>query len=567
MAKFRILDRRQKKLSARHVRRYREILSILIRHGFGDFVTRSTLRKVAGFVRHVFSRRKSGASDGPTRWERIRLILEELGPTFIKFGQILSNRIDLLPGDLIAELTKLQDNVPPFDGGDAVGILEAEFGKPIGELFSRFDREPVASASIAQVHRAWLPDGSPVAVKVRRPDIEEIIADDIEIMYHLASLLENNIAEIEYLNPMAILTEFERVIKLETNFTVEKTNLIRFANAFKDDPIFFQPGVYPEYCTVRVLTMEYVPGIKLSDLYNKEMEGYDRALVVERIADILFRQVFEFGFFHADPHPGNLFVLPDNRICFLDFGMIGYLTENLRQTMGDAIVSVVNRNYTALAHALLKITGSPLPDNFEDFERRLAEMVEQFYFLSLKEINIGDVFIGAMDILVSFNLSVPASMYLLGKTVTTIEGIASRLHPKFEIAEFAKPYAKRFIEESLSPKRVIGELTHTLTDLTILLRDLPSDLKEISQKIKKGRLHIEVDEKSLQPIQDTLFRVTTDITLAIVLTAGIIGSSLIVHSGIPPLLAGIPILGLLGYVVSGVIGIGLIILLIRDRFR
>ncbi|OHD56216.1 MAG: hypothetical protein A2Y33_00145 [Spirochaetes bacterium GWF1_51_8] len=567
MPKFRLFDKKRRKLNRNQIRRMKEIVAILVRYGFGDFITRSALGRMAGAAAKLFAGRPRYKPKTSNPWERVRLIFEELGPTFIKFGQILSNRVDLLPRELIAELTRLQDSVPPFPPEEAVEILEAEFGKPIGEIFGKFEMEPAASASIAQVHRAWLMDGTAVAVKIRRPRIEEIVSSDIEVMYHLAALLENNIVEMEYINPVTILLEFERIIKMETNFSLEKTNLVRFANAFKDDPLFYVPGVHSELCTIRVLTMDYAPGIKLSQIYRSRPEGYDPELIVQNIADIMFRQVFEFGFFHADPHPGNLFILPGNHICFLDFGMVGYLTDNLRQTMGDAIIGIVNRNYTALAHSLLKLTGSASPDRFEDFERILAEMVEQFYFLPLKEINIGDVFIHAMDILVSFRMNVPASLYLLGKAVTTIEGIASQLYPGFQIAEFAKPYAKKFMEESLSPKRIAGELTQTLTDLTILLRDLPSDLKEITQKIKKGHVNIDLSDRSLIPIQDTLYRIATDITLSIVLTAGIIGSSLIVHSGLPPLWNGIPIIGILGYIASGVVGFVLIILLIRDRFR
>lgn len=556
----------------RHIKRYREIIGILVKHGFGEFINRTRINKILNLGKRLIAKIKGQQKvDTPSYsiWERIRMSIEELGPTFIKVGQAISNRTDVLPAELITELVKLQDAVPPFDSDDAIAMVETELGRKLKEIFADFEKIPEASASIAQVHKATLHDSTTVAVKIQRPNIEKIFTVDIEIMLHLASLFESYIKDGDLINPVGVLQEFERTVKKELSFINEKNNIKRFATNFKENSDIYVPKVFDEYSTQRVLTMEFIHGVKLSGNSNLPAylakQGLDAKIIARRGVELVLTQVFDNGFFHADPHPGNILILPDNVICFLDFGMMGYVSDKQTELFGDIIIYIVNKDYKKLTYSILKLTDNYC-DRMDELENQVAEMVEYYYHQQVSDIDVHDMLMQFIQLITEYKLKIPANLYLIVKSLVTIQGISLQLDSDFDFAELAKPYAKKILKERLSIKRIIKDASITATDFAMLLRDLPSDIKMLTDMAKRGKLIIDLDKKSSHSIGHSLDKASGILALSVILAAIIIGSAMIVLSGIPPIWKDIPIIGIGGFFISGIIGFWLLIIIIRDRF-
>ena len=327
----------------RHLNRYRQILAVFFKYGFGDLVELLRIEQYIEIGLQLISSKRRERLEKLTRAQRVRLALEELGPTFIKLGQVLSTRPDLVPVEFVLELSRLQDKVPASPYPQIREIVVSELGKPPEDLFAAFDTTPFASASIGQVHRARLHDGEAVAVKVQRPGIGKVIEVDLEIMLHLATLMERHVEEMALHRPVTIVKEFAKSLERELDYTIEATAMERTARQFLDDPTVYIPRVFRDTTTGRVITMEYVDGIKVSEVDRLDAAGLDRKCITDRGADLLLRQIFQFGFFHADPHPGNIFVLPDNVICLIDFGITGTVGRGVREDFVTLIDAVVNQ--------------------------------------------------------------------------------------------------------------------------------------------------------------------------------------------------------------------------------
>ncbi|MBW2367743.1 MAG: AarF/ABC1/UbiB kinase family protein, partial [Deltaproteobacteria bacterium] len=341
----------------RHLNRYRQILSVFFKFGFGDLIERLSIDAYLEIGMQMISRKRRDRVEKLTRAQRLRMAIEELGPTYVKLGQILSTRPDLIPAEFIAELSKLQDEVPPHPFEEIRSIIESELQNPIDDLFSQFDAQPIASASIGQVHKGRLLTGEAVAIKVQRPGIEKVVEVDLEIMLHLATLMERHVAEMALLRPINIVEEFARTIEKEMDYGIESANMRRFSLLFAEDSTTYVPKVYSDYSTRQVLTMEFVSGIKISHIEQLDAAGLDKKIITARGADLILRQVFVHGFFHADPHPGNLFVLPDHVICLLDFGMVGMVDRDTRERFVELMDAVVNRDASMTTRILLQLTN------------------------------------------------------------------------------------------------------------------------------------------------------------------------------------------------------------------
>jgi len=547
----------------RHVNRYREIITVLFQHGFGDLITNSQIEKYFDFGKKFIPNKKIEEVTSLSRWERIRMVLEELGPTFIKFGQIMSNRPDILPEPLLIELEKLQDSVPPMPNEEAGKMIEQELGKPISVLFKHFDTNPIASASIAQVYRAELFNGEKVAIKVQRTGIQKIIETDLEIMFHLSLLMEKHITEMEILNPVQTVKEFEISIHKEIDFNIEASHIERFARNFQSDLTIYTPEVYKEYSTKKILTMEFIEGIKVSNLKALKETGINPLLVAEQGCDLIMKQIFEYGFFHADPHPGNILIMKDNITCFLDFGMMGTLLPKHQDHLGNIIIGIVNKDSKRIAETLLRLTGTYNIENRDQLEQRVSEMVNQYAYIPLKEIKIGELLNKLFRMLLDFKLRLPSDFYLLSKALITIEGVGSRLNPDFDMISHIEPFAKNLLKKRMDPFKLARELSSSMVEFHLLLKDLPFEVREIIRQVKTGKLKVEFEHKGLEPMLAKHDQISNRIAFAIVLAALIIGSSLIVLSKIPPLWNDVPIIGIVGFVGAAIMGFWLLISILK----
>ncbi len=498
-----------------------------------------------------------------SRPERFRMALEELGPTFIKLGQVLSTRPDLILPEYLYELAKLQDNVPPFSFAEVEEIFLAETGKKPNELFQDFDEEPMAAASIGQVHRGRLQDGNEVVIKVQRPNIENIIAVDLEILAHLASLMEQYLEELQGHRPSAVVDEFARSLSLEIDYTVELANVQRFARQFSENKTIYVPLVYSDLSSDRILTMEYIEGIKTSKLDTLRSQGYDLSLIAERGANLVMEQIFVHGFFHGDPHPGNIFILPDNVTCFIDFGMMGRLSRQDREDFTDLMLSIVTKNDRKITDGVLRITIQFGEIDHDALSRDLADLLDRYMYLPLKDLEAGKILQELLDLVQRHKLSIKPNLYLMIKALATIEGVGLVLDPDLELITLAEPYIKKVKAARLRPGRLAEEIGATSGEYLKLIQEMPEEVRGILRQLHAGRMKLEFEHRGLGKLATALDRVSNRVAFAIVLAAQIIGSSLIILSDIPPKWNGIPIIGLAGFLVAGVMGFWLLVSIIR----
>lgn len=554
---FRMLGR-----TYRHVNRFREIITVFAKHGFGDLFSRLQLDRQLGTK---FWRKKTAPEvERQNSWERIRLALESLGPTFVKLGQILSNRPDLLPRELTVELEKLQDAAAPAQGEWLFELLEKELGGPWEDYFQEFEVMPLACASIAQVHRARLRDGSPVAVKIQRPDIEKTIATDLEILMYLARLAEKHFHEMDVLDPVGIVEEFEKAINKELNFRLEAANMARFRQIFRGDNRFQVPRLFPDLCSEKMLTMELIKGVKVSQVEKIRAGGWDPVRIARQGAQIMLEQIFEHGFFHADPHPGNILVMDNHVLCFLDFGMVGHLSEKSRVQLGAVLHGIVRRDANRITRSLLMLSGNRYRGGQrEKMEKKVAELVDLHFYAPGGKVKVADFLNDLMDLFVAHRLKMPSDFYLLLKTLIITEGTARKLNPDFTLVDAMRPYARRMIRHYLNPKGLAKNVYGTVSEMGLMLRDFPEDFRDVMEQIRQGRIKIDIRHKGLEPMLRTHDQISNRIAFAIVLAALVIGSSLIVHSKIPPTWHEVSIVGIIGYVAAGLIGFWLLISILR----
>ncbi|NLF40138.1 hypothetical protein GX586_11880 [bacterium] len=544
----------------RHMARYRELIAILMKYGFQDIVEQLNLRYYVELGKSVLLQRPAEHVTQIPRAVRVRLILEEMGTTFIKFGQIMSTRPDFIPEEFIAELKKLQDSVPPFPTPDALALIETELEAPVKELFAEFGDEPIASASIAQVYRAVLHTGEEVAVKVQRPDIQRVIEVDVEIMMNLARLAEAHLKGLEILQPVSMVEEFSRVIDNELNFHVEARNIERFAENFGQDETVQVPRVFHEFSTKRILTIEYIHGIPASDHEKLLAEGYDLPTLALTGANALVRQIFEHGFFHADPHPGNIFVVGPARVCFLDFGMMGKLDRTLQETLAALLVCIVNRDDERLTQSVLHLSTNP--DDLRDtrkLRRELTDFVDRYFYVPFDKLKIGEVLEDLLSLIIRFGLKLPPEIYLLIKSLVTIEGVGRDLNPQFDIITIIKPFVERLVKRQYDPRRIASDLGRTTAELYRLLRDLPEEIRALLKFIRRGELRVDLETRSMEPVMKTWDRDANRMSFAIVLAALFVSSALIIHAHVPPLWHGMPVIGIVGFAVAIIMGLWLLI--------
>jgi ubiquinone biosynthesis protein len=546
----------------KHLSRYRQVVGVLTKYGFGEFFGQIRIWEYINIEKRLLHRRRE--MEQMSFGQRLRLALEELGPTFVKLGQMLSTRPDIVPQNLIVELEKLQNQVAPISTEIAKQVIETELGKPIKDIFSTFDDTPLAAASLAQVYRATIQDAE-VVVKVQRPNIAQVIEVDLDVMHTLAALMERYLPGSYVLNPAGLVREFSDNIHKELDFRIEANNMRRFADNFSDTAWFHVPKVYPENCcTQRVLIMEYVKGTNIGDLETLRREGYDLKLVVKRGAEVTIRSALEYGFFHADPHPGNVVVLPGNNLCLLDYGMMGTLSVRNRDKLGRLLFFISSGDEKRTARTLVGLIESKEVIDPESLETYVSEIIQEYARITVKEIQFGNMFFRIFKLLQQHHARFPSHLIWLFKSLAALEDISRKLDPDFEFVKTVSPFVRRMFTRDFNPIRQTKEVYLTALDSADLLRDLPYDASVVLDQIKKGRVKIEFEHVGLDPLRRTIRQLTHYMALTIVIAALLIASALIVISGVPPLAWGIPVLGLVGFGISVIL---MVVLVIASIFR
>lgn len=549
----------------RTIRRYRNVLGILIKYGFGHVVEQLNMNYYFELGRRIVTLGTAPKEiERLTQPERLRLAMVELGPTFIKLGQILSTRPDIIPKEYADEFGKLQDKVPCIPFEEIETQIQREFGYPVEELFSEFSPIPLAAASIAQVHRGRLKSGEEVVVKVRRPGIKQVIETDLDILMGLAYLIKNHIPTAEIYDPIGIVKEFRRTISREMDFAREGHTIDRFAINFANSDTVHVPQVHWSLTSEGALTMEYVDGIKVSHLERLREEGYDLKAIAHNGADSFLKQVLIDGLFHGDPHPGNFFILPGNRICMLDYGMVGRLDTELKYQLADLLLAILQRDVESVI-TLLLYSGDITEDiDTKHLKRDLSELIDDYYEIPLQEINAGKLLTEFIEILTLYRIKFPADLMLLGKALITIEGIGRQLDPAFNMISHLRPFMEKLVRDKVTPAQVTKEVLRIAQSYGALAKNLPRDLKEFINRVNRNKFKIDLEHRGLEKMITDLDKSSNRLSFSMLIAALIVGSSLIMQTDKGPMLFGFPILGFLGYSIAAVLGLWLAIAILRS---
>ncbi len=550
-------------MGLRNIKRLRFITSTLVKHGFYPLLDAIGLSKLIK-VSDRLSGGKRYESEEYSPQVRLRLAFEELGPTFIKLGQILSTRPDIIPEEFISELLKLQDEVPRLPYEEIKEAIETEFKRPVSELFISIDREPIAAASIAQVHGAITPDGKKAVVKVRRPGIERILETDVSIVKYLASLIERYIPESRIYDPTGIADDFAIFMKKELDFTLEASHSEKFRSNFRDDPCVKIPKVYWELSRKSVLTMERIDGTKIDNIKALKEKGIDTEKTARLLAEIFFRQVFEQNLFHGDLHSGNIFVISEKTLGFVDFGLVGWVDREMQDNLADILIGLIKEDFDALTKTYLKM--GMLPDDIDvaEFKREHTDMLQHYLGRPFKEVNIGDLFLDYIKLASRHKVRLPRELILLDKCLLELEGLIKVLHPGMNLIQEAEPYAKKLVMRRLNPARFAKEGLETFSELTELLKELPRQTNLIIRKLLTDKLTFEMNHRGLEELTGEIDRGSNRLTFALILAALIVGSSLVIAFKAPPLVYGYPLLGILGFGISGFLGVWLAFLILKS---
>lgn len=550
----------------KNINRIRHVIRIFLKYGFEDIVVNTPLRNLIPRKKQLTWARHDRSVFEYSRWERIRMVTEELGATFIKLGQLLSNRADILPVPLIVELEKLQNEVPSFPIQEVKQIIELETGQKISDLFSYFDERPLGSASIGQVHRARLLNGQDVVVKVRRPGVKQLVTTDLELLREIVRLTENYLNKQGLLNPQEILKTLEKSLLKELDFNVETRNLEYFRKFYAEEDSFYVPKPFKEFSSERVIIMELVHGCKITNTEQMLAWGHDPKEIAERGMDIYLKQIFQFGYFHADPHPGNILIQKNGVICLIDFGMTGKLLKRDKLAFAGILMGMANKSPRAMAINFRKLAiDHDIKDN-RSFEYRLAELIEEFSSLELEEINISAFTLELQRIIYDYKIKVPGNIFLMLRALVILEGIGEKIHPEFKTFEFFKPYGKKLMLEQFSPKDLTSELFLTGSQILSFINKFPSEVKYILRKIRKGELYYHVEYHGLEPIVKKFNGIANRLIMAMLICSLILCSTLLlIYSTDSQMIYNVPILSWIGFIISVGMSLLLMLSMIRNR--
>ena len=547
----------------RSIRRYWNIVRVLSTYGFDHVLEMLGLSDMVARSKRLFRHDYADIAKLSAA-ERMRLVLEELGPTFIKLGQLLSTRPDIVPPAFVLEFEKLQDNVPSFSFAEIKYQVERELGGPPDAYFAEIEPVPLAAASIAQVHRARLITGEDVVIKVRRPGVVELVESDISALMGLAYMAERHISGSEIYDPVGVVREFARSIRREMDFTREGHTIEKFRDNFVGTKWMYFPRVFWGQTARGVLTLEYVEGVKVSDLESLGRGGLDRKLIARRGSDAFLEMVLNHGFFHGDPHPGNVMILPDNIICLLDYGIVGRLDSEIKTFLSDILFAIVNRDMDEVISLLLFAGDISDSLNIRALKRDLSNFIDSYYEIPLQEIEVGRMLMEFIEIITLYNIRIQPDLMLLAKSLVIIEGMGRNLDPDFNMVEHLRPFMEKALLQKYSPRRIARDINSMLHSYLNLARDFPRDLKEIVNRINRNKFKIDLEHRGLDKFTTDFDRSINRLSSSLILAALIIGSSIIMQTDKGQQLFGFPMFAFMGYTVAGFIGLWLVYAIIRS---
>ncbi|GGH77475.1 ubiquinone biosynthesis protein [Pullulanibacillus pueri] len=501
----------------RHINRYREIVTALVKFGFGYIVKEIGLfHLISNPIKKI---RVSLESEHVSVGKRLRLFMEELGPTFVKLGQLLSIRGDLIPKQLTIELGKLQDDVKPVDPLVIEHIIESELGAPTSELFSSFSGKSLAAASIGQVHKATLKTGETVAVKIRRPHVEKQIETDIEILRDLTRLVEQRFAWAKQYQLRDIVDELSEAIKSEMDYSQEGRNAEKVARQFTDDDTIIIPRVYWDFSTKKILTMEFIEGKKYTDITDLPEDTFNKELLAERLVNSFLKQVLVTGIYHGDPHPGNLFFLPGNKIAYIDFGQVGILSQEMKNNFSSLIIGLMRKNTDILLHTVLNMAIVPEEIDEGKLRNDLDQLRDKYYDIPFSKINIAEAISDLFEVTQKHQITIPKDYTLLGKALITLEGIVTSLDERLSIIDLAEPFGKKLLLERAHPKNVLSKLWDNVQDISGDTLKLPRLLKKVLIKVDRGDVHLEMELPQIDKLLLRIDRIGNRISFSVTLLA------------------------------------------------
>ncbi|GJM61581.1 ABC1 kinase family protein [Persicobacter diffluens] len=541
--------------------RIAQIISILIKYGFEDFIANSRLKELVVST-PLLNKTVSEETLKYTRAQRIRLAAEELGPTFVKLAQIMANRPDMLPAEWLEELAKTQKESSPVPNWDVEKFISEELGRPFQEIFRYVNHQPMACGSIAQAHRAIHVDGTEMVLKLQRPDIATIIEADLEILHLIASQAESNIEKFATFQPVKLVESFQKHMLEELNFRNEVQNIKEFYHQYKGWDGLTSPRTY-EYCSSgKIIAMEMMKGHKI-DEWQPEDPSLKQQMI-DTLIDAFFSQILEYGFFHADPHPGNILVQDNGEICFIDFGNMGRLTSSQRELLSRFFFQFLQKDYRQIARTVKEIAISHEITDMKIFESE-CEMVIQRFDRSLADIELKEMAQTFTSLIYKYRIELPQYLHSVFRAVLIMEGLGSNLDPDFEIFDKLRRFGKKIVLNHLDPKKIAKDSLSSLFTLGTLLKNVPHDLQDLIDTAKEGKFKIDIKHHGLEDFRQTIDSATNRISLAIITAAIIIGSSVIIFAQIPPLIYDIPILGFIGFFLSSILGFYMILTILRNQ--
>ncbi|MDK2800449.1 MAG: ubiquinone biosynthesis protein [Clostridiales bacterium] len=553
------------------IRRYRQIIAVFTKHGFGLLMDQLGIFHYLKIKKRILDTDAKSDSSRLSTGARLRLSLEELGPAFVKLGQILSTRPDILPPDIVEELKKLQDSVPPFSFSEVRAVIENEFEDKLENIYKEFEEKPVAAASISQVHRARLNSGKPVAVKVQRPGIERTINLDLNILKDLAHFIDHHTQYGKLYDCSRMVLEFENIIKNELDFTKEAENAEAFKQNFTRDKGITVPNVKWIYTTKRILTMEYIEGIRVDNYSALDLAGIDKKILAKRLATSICNQILRDGFFHADPHPGNIQVLSDGTIVFLDLGMVGCLNEARKRMISNFFIGVASRDSRLVVKSIIDLETVPNRSNIKKFEKDVDRIIEKYLTMPWNEIKIEDLLYETFNVAFLNNIKIPREFALLAKTLGTLQGLLEKLAPDLNALVVAKPIAKKLLHQSFSVDKISNDIKKSLWSYRDLFKEFPSTMLNLLSRMEDKDFAVQLEIKEIDSIQRRFERTFNRMSFSVVLLAVsiiiagiIIGSGLSAGAGSEMYLLNVTVLKA-GLAIAVIIILGLIISMFKSR--